>query len=67
MGVQAQFGAIGADRTLRPHHEGLAATAAKLIFTLAAREMHATYENSTSLFSVSFVKKYIYIRDLHMG
>jgi len=46
MGVQAQFGAIRTNRALRPHHEGLAATAAKLIFTLTAREMHATYENS---------------------
>lgn len=53
MGVQAQFGAIRADRTFRSHHESLAATAAKLIFTLAAREMHATYKNSRALFFFS--------------
>jgi len=57
MGVEAQFGAIRADRTFRPHHESLAATAAKLIFTLAAREMHATYKNSRALFFFSELRK----------
>lgn len=42
MGVQAKFGAIGANRALRPHHESFATTAAEFIFTLAAGEMHAT-------------------------
>lgn len=46
VGVQAEFGAIGANRALRPHHESFATTAAEFIFTLAAGEMHATYENS---------------------
>jgi len=55
--VQAQFSAIRADRTFCSHHESLAATAAKLIFTLAAREMHATYKNSRALFFFSELRK----------